>query len=136
MTDPDGRRLCLASARWWGLGPWTATDADGSRLLSMTTHLVKNQAAIHADRGGELVLQGNAWGRGFTIRDAEDCCVARTSSEQASPDAPHPDDVVLVENPGVLGLAEFVSIGHIWRKAKKAAIASSTAASSTVAHGT
>ena len=111
-------------------------DVDGNRLLSMTTNLVRNRAVIDAGRGGALVLEGNAWGRGFTIRDAEDRCLVRAGSEKASAAAPDADDVVLVENPGVLDLAEIISIGHIWRMAKKAAIASSTAASSTVARGT
>jgi hypothetical protein len=43
--------------------------------------------------------------------------------------------MVLVETPGVLQLAEIISVVHIWRRVKKAAIASSAAASSSVAPG-
>jgi hypothetical protein len=136
VTDLDGRRLCLASARWWGLGPWTVTDADGNRLLSMTTNPVRKPSGHRRGSRRRSRPSGQRLGRGFTIRDADDRCVARTSSEKAEPGAPHPDDVVLVENPDVLGLAELISIARIWRTAKKAAIASSTGASSTLARGT
>src|SRR4051812_42569017 len=110
VTDPDGSGLCLASVRWWGLGAWPVTDVRAKPLLSMTTNLFKSRAVVHLDGDGELVLHGNGWGDGFTIRDADGRYVARTSSEPPSPGAArHPDDMVLVEIPGVLHLAEIIS---------------------------
>jgi len=112
------------------------TDVRAKPLLSMTTNLFKSRAVVHLDGDGELVLHGNGWGDGFTIRDADGRYVARTSSEPPSPGAArHPDDMVLVEIPGVLHLAEIISVVHIWRMVKKAAIVSSAAASSSVAGG-
>jgi|1185.fasta_scaffold601638_1 hypothetical protein len=46
-----------------------------------------------------------------------------------------PVGCVLVEIPGVLRLAEIISVVHIWRMVKTAAVASSAAASFSVARG-
>ena len=136
VTDPDGRTLCLASARWWGLGAWTVTDADGKRILALRTNLLKSRAVIHLDRDAELVLQGKSRGEGFTIRDAEGREVVEVGSPPASPTAArHRGDVVLVQVPEALRLAEVISVVHIWRMAKKAAVTTSAAVSTSVARG-
>jgi hypothetical protein len=136
VTDPDGRTLCLASARWWGLGAWTVTDVDGKRMLAPRANLLKSRALIHLDRDGDLVLRGKSWGEGVTIRDAEGRSVVEAGSPPASPSAArHRGDVVLVQVPEALRLAEVISVVHIWRMATKAAVTSSAAVSTSVARG-
>jgi hypothetical protein len=136
VTDPDGRRLCSARAAWWGLGGWAVTDVDGERMLSVKANLLRSRAAISLTRGGDLVLEGKGWGKGFLIRDAVGRVVVESGSPPASPSARRPHgDVVLVRLPGALRLPEVVAVVHIWRLATKAAVTSSAAVSSSVARG-
>ena len=91
---------------------------------------------VHLDRNGDLVLQGHGWGRSFTVRDADGRIVVETGSLPASASRDrHRGDVVLVRIPEALRLAEAICVVHIWRLAKKAAVTSSAAVSTSVARG-
>jgi len=134
VTAGDGGPLCDgATSRWWLSGKWQVTDARGQPLLTVTAKPLRNTAAVHLTRGGDLIVRGSPWRPDFAVVDQNGRTVL-SAAPRTSPVSPRQHDYAVHQSiPGTLHPAEVIAIVQVWRMVKKSDAAVLTATTSTAA---
>jgi hypothetical protein len=134
VTAADGAPLCNgATSRRWPSGKWQVTDAQRRPLLTVTAKPLRNTAAVHLARGGELIVRGSPWRRGFAVVD-QDGRTVLSAAPRTPPLSPHQHHYAVHQSsPGTLRLAEVIAIVQVWRMVKKSDAAVLAATTSTAA---